>query len=462
MSVSALPRGPVRAAHVRRLAWPVLVSMLSMSAMNIADTLFVGWLGTAQLAAVGLATTLTWFVLTPSRGLLRGVKILTSQRTGAEDAASATRLVSQAVWMGALMGAAVALLAPIGPTLFWALGASDTVAAHASSYFWIRVLFAPVALVAWGIEGWFQGKGDTRTPMIASVMGNGLNVILDPILIFGLGPVPELGMAGAAWATVASQGLALGFLLWRAWPALRADPGFDLDLIRRSLPLGVPLAAQWTLDFGGFLVFLSLLARAGDAHLAAHVLVFRIVQVSMLPGFAIGDAAGVLIGQAVGARRSQAARQAWSAGVWQSMVLMGAFGLVFLVAPSWVLAPFGPTAEVARLGVILLGLAALWQLFDALVMVNYCSLAAAGDTRFTLLLFVGGSWLIQVPLTLLFVGWMGQGAVGAWWALTLEISIVSLISLARVRGRGWLERRMARERPAEPVEPAEEPALATA
>ena len=121
----------------------------------------------------------------------------------------------------------------------------------------------------------------------------------------------------------------------------------------------MPIAAQWTLDFGGFLVFLSLLARAGDAHLAAHVLVFRIVQVSMLPGFAIGDAAGVLVGQAVGARRSEAARQAWAAGVWQSIVLMGAFGVLFLVAPTWVLAPFDPSADVATLGITLLALAAL-------------------------------------------------------------------------------------------------------
>ena len=462
MSASSLPRDPVRAAHVRHLAWPVLVSMLSMSAMNVADTLFVGWLGTAELAAVGLATTLTWFVFTPSRGLLKGIKILTSQRTGAEDVETSDQLVTQGLWMAVVMGVLLLMLAPLGAQLFWALGASSAVSDHATSYFAIRVLFAPIVLSAWATELWFQGRGDTRTPMVASVIGNVLNIALDPLLIFGLGPVPALGIAGAAWATVISQIVGGAILLWRAWPTIRRSLAPSWSLIRRSLPLGVPIAAQWTLDFGGFLVFLSLLARAGDAHLAAHVLVFRIVQVSMLPGFAIGDAAGVLVGQAVGARRSEAARQAWAAGVWQSIVLMGAFGVLFLVAPTWVLAPFDPSADVATLGITLLALAALWQVADALVMVNYCALSSAGDTRFTLLLFVGGSWFIQVPLTLLLVGWLEWGAVGAWWALTIEITLMAAASQLRIRSRGWLEGRMARESAAEVDDPVPDGGLATA
>lgn len=453
MSASALPEGRVRAAHVRHLAWPVLISMLSMSAMAIADTLFVGWLGTSELAAVGLATTLSFFVLTPGRGLLRGIKILTSQRVGAEDAETADRLAAQAVWLGVGFGVLVALLLPIGPTLFWALGASPAAAEHASAYFWIRVLFAPVALVAWGLEGWFQGRGDTRTPMVAVVLGNGLNVALDPVLIFGLGPIPAMGIAGAAWATVAAQSLSLAVLIWRALPWLRRSLAPDLALVRRALGLGVPLAAQWTLDFGGFLVFLSLLARAGDAELAAHVLVFRIVHVSMLPGFAIGDAAGVLVGQAYGARRPQAARDAWWAGLWQAMALMGLCGIAFLMVPEALLVPFGPSPDVSEIAVVLLAMAALWQLADALVMVNYSSLAGAGDTRFTLLLFVGGSWFLQVPATLLLVGWFEMGAVGAWWALTLEISVVAVISLARVRSRGWLEGRLGVEESVDEVLP---------
>lgn len=151
----ALPRGRVRASHVLSLAWPALVSMLSYSAMNLADTLFTGWLGTAELAAVGLSTTVSFFVLTPARGLLRGVKILTAQRTGAEDEDRARRLLAQGVWLALILGALVAAVGPFAPAVFDALGASAEVRPHAVAYFTIRVAWAPVACLLWTTEGWF-------------------------------------------------------------------------------------------------------------------------------------------------------------------------------------------------------------------------------------------------------------------------------------------------------------------
>jgi MATE family multidrug resistance protein len=327
--------------------------------------------------------------------------------------------------------------------VFDALGASAEVRPHAVEYFTIRVAWAPVACLLWTTEGWFHGRGDTRTPMVASLLGNGVNLVLDPLLIFGWGPFPALGVEGAAWATVIAMGSGVLVLAWGARSALPwARWGLDLGLVRKVFNLGLPLAAQWTLDFGGFLVFLGLLARAGDAHLAAHFLVFRIVQVSMLPGFALGDAAGVLVGQAVGARRPSAAREAWWAGTTLAIGTMAGFGVVFLAVPGWLLFPFGAEPEVVALALPLLALAAAWQVFDAVVMVNFNTLTAAGDTRFTLVLFVGGSWLVQVPLALWMVGVLEWGAIGAWLGLTSEIVLVSLISLARVLGHGWLERRI--------------------
>ena len=140
--------------------------------------------------------------------------------------------------------------------------------------------------------------------------------------------------------------------------------------------------------------------------------------------------------------------------VWLVMVPLA------LLALRGGLAPRGTGA----LAGLVFGLAALWQVADALVMVNYCALAGAGDTRFTLLLFVGGSWLLQVPLTLFLVGYLGYGAVGAWVALTVEITIVSLISWARIRSKAWLEGRIGDEPvPVERMtEPDEELALGVA
>jgi MATE family multidrug resistance protein len=443
--MSALPSGDVRPRHVLGLAWPVLVSMCSMTLMNLADTLFAGWLGTSELAAVGLASTVGFFALTPARGLLRGVKILTSHAAGAEDAGGVRALLVQAAWMALFLAIGLAPLALLGPSAFAWMGASERVAPLAASYFGVFVGSAAVFCGVWAVEGWFQGRGDPRTPMLATVVGNGVNLVLDPWLMFGGAGVPALGVSGAALATVIATGVQLGVLVVFAVPHARGLALTALAPRWRGLwdaaRFGGPLAAQWTLDFAGFLVLLALLARAGDAELAAHVLVFRIVMVSILPGFAIGDAAGVLVGQAMGARRPEAARQAWWVATWMAAVLMGGFALAFVAVPGAVLLPFGPEPEVARVAVTLLALAAVWQVADALLLVNFSTLAAGGDTRFTLVLFVGGSWLVQVPLSLLLVAGLGWGAVGAWVALSFEIVAVALISTARVRARGWLEGR---------------------
>jgi multidrug resistance protein, MATE family len=440
--MSALPSGDVRPRHVLALAWPVLISMFSMTLMNLADTLFAGWLGTAELAAVGLASTVSFFALTPARGLLRGVKILTSHAAGAQEPDRVRALLAQAGWMAVGLGLPLAALSLLGPSMFALMGASARVGELASIYLGIFVAAAPVLCGVWALEGWFQGRGDTRTPMVATVIGNALNLALDPLLIFGWGDVPALGVAGAALATVIAAAAQLCVLAVRARSWL-PDTGLAPKWreIAEACRFGAPLAAQWTLDFAGFLVLLALLARAGDDELAAHVLVFRIVMVSILPGFAVGDAAGVLVGQAIGARRPPAARQAWWVATWVAAALMGTFGIAFFAVPEVLLAPFGAAPAVARIAVSLLALAAIWQVANALLLVNFSTLAAGGDVRFTMIVFVGGSWLVQVPLSTLLVAGAGWGAAGAWTALSAEILLVALISTLRVRGRGWLEGR---------------------
>lgn len=441
--MSALPSGEVRARHVIQIAWPVLVSMLSMATMNLADTLFAGWLGTVELAAVGLATTLGYFVVTPARGLLRGVKILTSHAAGAQDEPRERALLVQGAWLAVGLGLLLVPLAPVGWLLFALLGASEAVNAHASIYFAVFIASSPVMCGVWSIEGWFQGRGDTATPMRATVTGNLVNLGLNPVLMFGGFGVPGLGVAGAALATALASCVQLALLVAQVPSVRRAFARPDRALIGAAVRFGVPLAIQWTLDFGGFIVLLSLLARSGDTELAAHVLVFRVSMFSILPGFAIADAAGVLVGQAVGAGRPAAARQAWWVAMRLASALMGGFGLVFWFAPGLCLLPFSPAPEVAQIASTLLMIAALWQLVDAVLLVNIQTLMAAGDTGYTMRLLIGGSWLVQVPISLVLVGALDGGAVGGWTAITVEICVITALSTARVLGRAWLEDRAA-------------------
>ena len=426
---------------VVRLAWPITISMLSFTAMGVADTLFVSRLGTEPLAAVGMAISTTFLILAFGMGLMGGAKVAVAQATGREDEAGVLRLGWQALWVAAVVGGLLAALAPLGPALFAALGAEGAVGEMANSYFLIRVLGSPLTFAVLAYKSWFDGRGDTRTPMVANLLANGLNIAFDPLFIFGWGPIPAMGVGGAAAATVLAVAVAFLFLSWRGLPRLAsADTRRpERALLREIWRLGSPMGVRQLLGVGAWVLLVSVLARVGAIDLAAHVMVIRIVSVSFLPGYAIGEAASVLVGQAVGAGSALAARAATKHAMVLATAVMAVFGVVFVVAPDPLVAVFGVEPEVAALGSTLLLVAAGFQVFDAIAMVAQGALNGAGDTRFVMVSSVLAAWLLQLPVAVVLAMPMGLGAVGAWIGLTVEIAGLAAISLWRLRGDAWLE-----------------------
>lgn len=426
------------ARRVLTLAWPVMLSMLSYSLMSAADALFVGRQGTVPLAAIGLAVTATFLFLALPIGLVRGLRVATAQATGA-GRHDAVRLLSwQAVWLAGVAGLAIASLSGLGPWVFAHLGATPEVQAEALSYFRVRVHAAPVALLVLGFTAWFEGRGNTRTPMVANVTANLLSIGLDAILVPGLGPIPALGIRGAAWAGVISLSVAALILLAAAAPTLRAERWQpDRGLITESARLGFPIGVQRFLDVAAWTVLTGVLASLGDAQLAAHVLAIRVLMLSFLPGLAIAEATAVLVGQAVGARDAEAAHRSWKAGSMVAFGVMSLGGLAFVAVPGLLIAPFHAAPDVVPIAVHLLWIAAAFQLVDSVATVTYFSLDGAGDTRFTLAASITLSWLVKLPLGILCARWGGLGAVGAWLGLTGEIVILLGVLLVRWYSRRW-------------------------
>jgi MATE family multidrug resistance protein len=191
-----------------------------------------------------------------------------------------------------------------------------------------------------------------------------------------------------------------------------------------------------------FVLFAGMLARLGETELAAHVLVLRVISLSFLPGHAIGEASSVLVGQAVGGRRPDLARQAWSRGTLLALGVMTTLASIFALIPELVVAPFGPSPEVVELSIHLLWVGAAFQVFDAVAMVGLSTLNGAGDTRFAMWCSVLPSWLVKLPVGAGLALSAELGAVGAWLGLTAEIVVVSGLVVLRIRGDRWL--RLAR------------------
>ena len=453
---SSLPSGPIGARHVLALAWPVVVSMLSHTATSVVDTIFVGPArhGAPRRRRIGPRWPSCW----PRRSPWDCWAACGCRRPTTTEPATPPPCggwPGRGLWLGLLLGGLGATLVPLGEVLWPLLGADAAVSAQAAPYFTVRVLgLSSVTLVA-ALAGWLQGRGDTRTPMVAALLANGLNLALDPLLIFGWGPVPAYGVGGAAAATVFSQAVGGAFLVWRVFsvelPSLgggstgaahtSAVPPWrpDLALLRRVWRVGAPMGVQWLLDVGAFAVFASVLASVGAVHLAAHVIAIRICSVSFLPGHALGQAAGVLVGQSLGAGRPEGAREAFAAAARLAVWVMLVWAVVFVLWPGPLIQVFGAETAVAEVVEGLLILAAAFQVFDAVAMTSFGSLSGAGDTRFTLAASVVMSWTVKLPL-----GWylavpVGLGAVGAWAGLTLEVMVWALVGWLRVRGNRWLQ-----------------------
>ena len=422
------------------LAWPVMVSMLSYTAMSVVDTLFVARLGTKPLAAVGLAAVLVFFTQSFGAGLLGGVRVLVSQATGADNPRQAARLAWQGLWIALPLGVAMSLLSLAPPELFNLLGATDDVAEQADRFFSIRVLGAPLVLLNIGLSAWFQGSGDTKTPMRAALWSNGINIALDPLLIFGLLGCPKLGVGGAALSTVIAMVFHVMYLAKSAQPGLRgvcSSP--DRQLIRSITHMGVPIGVRYTLDMGSFVIFSAMITHAGATELAAHIIVVRICSVSFLPGHAVGEAAGVLVGQFVGANRAHLARRVVWSSVKLAIGIMASWGLIFLLTPKWLVAPFDTEPAVATVVVNILMVAAAFQVFDALVMAIGGGLNGAGDTRWVMFASLLGAWAIKVPAAYVGVFVFELGAIGAWLGFTLELVLLSAAYIYRLRGHAWLK-----------------------
>ncbi len=430
---------PIGHRTVFVLAWPILVSMLSYTAMTVADSLFVAQLGTAPLAAVGLAATGAYLLNAFPIGLMGGARVQIAQSTGAGEHDRARALAWQALWLAGSLGLAVALVVPFAGPYLAVLGASDALATHGTGYLQIRIASAPLVFGMFALQAWYQGRGDTRTPMVAVLVANALNIGLDPVFIFGWAGVPAFGVSGAAIATAIAL-LAQNLVLWiPAIATLLARPiGLRRALLARIWRTGLPMGTNYVLDVLSFVVFSALLASVGDAHLAAHVIVVRILMVSFLPGHAIGEAAGVLVGQAVGANRPDQARRAWWAASQQAVGGMALCGLAFLLVPDVLVAGFQAESEVARVAIEVLGLAALIQVFDAVAMVAFGSLNGAGDTRFTMVWNLTVNWLAKVPVCAFGVLVLDWGAYGAWLGIAAEVLLIAVIGVARIHGSSWL------------------------
>jgi len=436
-------REPVARAAVL-LAIPMILEMAMESLFIIVDIFFVAALGAAAIAVVGLTESVLTLVYAIGLGLGMGATALVARRTGEGDVDGARRVAAQALWVGAL----VALLlggagCAFAHDILVAMGAAPEVVAQGGAY--TRVMLAGSGTISclFLINGVFRGAGDAAIAMRAMWLANGINIVLDPCLIYGWGPFPELGVTGAAVAT--TTGRACGVLYQLASLAgsrgrlrlRRADlaplPAVMLALLRVALG-GV---AQFLVATSSWIVLMRFVAPYGSAAVAGYTIAIRVLAFSLLPAWGLANAAATLVGQNLGAGQPERAeRSVWQVARFSAGVMLGVAVLSIAFAPA-IIGFFSRDPAVLAQGVTCLRIVASGYSFYAVGMIVTQAFNGAGDTGTPTAINLVGFWVLQIPLAWALTTPAGLGPLGVFAAVLCAETFIALIAMLVFRRGRW-------------------------
>ena len=426
------------------LAIPMVLEMVMESVFAVADIFWVSKLGADAVATVGLTESLLSIVYAISMGLAMGVGAVVARRTGAKDARGAGRAAVQAVLLGlglaVVVGTAGGFLAP---RLLALLGASPAVLATGTEFARIMLGGCATIVLLFMINAAFRGAGDASITLRTLWLANGINILLGPILVFGLGPAPRLGVNGAALATNIGRGVGVLYQLWmlsRGGGRLvirREHLTFDSETVRTIFRIARSGVVQMLIGMTSWIGLVRILAAFGSSALAGYTIAMRVVMFMLLPSWGLGNAAATLVGQNLGAGNPARAEQAvWRAALY-NCVFLGIIGLLLVPLAPQVIRLFTGDLAVVEQGGRCLRIVAAGFAFYAYGMVVSQAFNGAGDTRTPTWINLGCFWLGELPVALLLSRSFGMGPSGVYIAITLAFSSMAVVSIVLFRRGRW-------------------------
>jgi putative MATE family efflux protein len=443
-STSALWRSTARAVVL--LGTPIVLANLLTWAVGFADVFMVSRLGEAALAGLGMANQIFFLVVIFILAVTTGTMALVARAVGARDPAMVSHVFRQSVL---LAGGQALLIGGIGiivtPTLFRLLGATPEVAAAGGLY--LRILFLGVMapVLDFTIASTMRGGGDAISPLRITAGAVVLNIFGNYILIFGPGPLPAFGIAGAAASTVFARGAAA----WWGWRTLRSgtrslsvtsgDWKPDFDMMRRVLRIGVPSAFEGFMRAGSSVVFIGIIARTaeGATAVAAHTVGLQLESFARMPAFAIAVAATALVGQRLGADDPVGAERAGWSSLGVGVILLTALAALLFVLARPVAGLFTDDPAVVALTVRYLRILALAQPLFLAAVVTAGALRAGGDTTYPMWISFFSGWVVLLPLAYYLAVHLQLGPAAAWLMLGANYAVSALLGILRFRGGRW-------------------------
>src|SRR6266498_4207721 len=429
------------------LAIPMVLEMCMESVFAVVDMFWVSHLGTDAMATVGITESMLTLMYAVAIVLGICATAMVARRIGDGNPEFAARAAGQAIAVGIIVSLLFAVIGvSFSGKLLAVMGGSPGVVSQGAGF--TKVMFAGNAsiLLLFLINAIFRGAGDAAIAMRVLWLSNIINILLGPCFIFGVGPFPELGLAGAAVGTTIGRSTGVIYAFSRLIRSggrfdilkrhLKLEPAIMLRLIR----LSATGTFQVFIGMASWIGLMRIVSSFGSDAVAGYVAGIRVILFALLPSFGMSNAAATMVGQALGAKKPDRAEQAvWKAGFY-SMIFLGIVGLVFVLFARQIISLYGSDPKVIPYGADCLRIVAYGFLFYAYGMVLTQSFNGAGDTRTPTVINLFVFWLWELPLGYVLAIVFGLGPRGVFIAITVAFSTLALVSGLLFRRGRWKTR----------------------
>lgn len=436
-------KGSIRKA-IFLLSIPMILEMVMESLFAVVDMFFVAKISVEAVAAVGLTESVMTIFYSVAIGLSMATTAMVARRVGEKKPKRAAKAAGQAITLAVTISIAVACLGFFfAGDILELMGGSPSLVETGESY--TKIIFATnlCIVLIYLNNAIFRGAGDAAIAMRTLWISNGLNMILDPIFIFGLGPIPEMGVAGAAIATTLGRTIGVCYQFYHMFG--------DRSIIQLKAKYFVPIKAtflkllsvalggtgQFLISSASWIFMVRIISDFGSAAVAGYTIAFRVVIFTILPSWGLAMAAAALVGQNLGAGKPERAEESvWKTARW-NMFFLGSVGLVFYIFAPQIIGIFTPDTEAISNGVMGLRLICIGYLTFAYGMVISQAFNGAGDTKTPTWINIIAFWLIEIPLAYFLAKWLEWGPQGVYIAITVAFACSAAIGIFMFRKGNW-------------------------
>lgn len=435
--------GSIRKA-VFLLSIPMILEMLMESIFALVDIIFVSRVSTNAVATVGLTESVLTLVYAVAIGLSMGATAIVARRTGEKDPEGAKQAAVQVIFLGAFVAVLISIIGILFPKEILALmGGSKELIEEGYGYTQVLLGGNITVMLLFLINAIFRGAGNASIAMWTLILSNGLNIILDPIFIFGLGPIPAFGVEGAAIATTTGRGIAVLaqlVILFRGNSYIKIafkDLVIKTKVLFNLIKVSLGGIGQFLIGTSSWVVLMLIMATFGSEVLAGYTIAIRIMMFTLMPAWGMSNAAATLVGQNLGAQKPDRAESS----VWKTSkycaVFMGIVSVIYIFLAPTFLSWFSSEPDVVKYGALCLQIIAAGYIAYAYGMVVIQSFNGSGDTKTPTWINFFCFWLFQLPFAYVMAITLEFGPEGVFWAITLAEVLIAIVGVIWFKKGKW-------------------------